>query len=777
MPQNSPGFDGKHLRSIAQPRLDKVTKHHALAYFQNTWALYELLFSSLQGEEAFYRPPQHGLRHPMQFYYGHTAVFYINKSIVAGLLEKSIEPAFESVFEVGVDEMRWDDMTLGDKLWPRVSQVTEYRREVYKIVVDLIQRQFQTGEQNIGWDHPLWSFFMACEHDRIHLETSSVLLRELPLNLLRKPEMWPQPSLVPKENVGSIPVNELVPVKGGRVRLGKDVSYPTHGWDNEYGHRDADVADFKASKFLATNGEFLEFVKAGGYRERRFWSEDGWGWRRFRNAQHPFFWVRNGPAGSHKYLLRHMFELGELALGLPAVVNHHEAKAFCNWKQEQRPELKGLRLITEAEHQLIVDKNQRMESATVDTDPAIISGGDKMDSTYHVNSALSFGGERPVDAHQANKQGFHDAMGNLWQWCEDEMAPMEGFQTHPFYGDFTEPCFDGKHKIIKGGSFASTGDNGGNAHCRFHFRPHFLQQSGLRYVLPSKPEARAGDAGAAVFLSQPENVPSAASSGASASSSKAQQTQQDYETREMVNSYLALHFGKDSPIIPHVNSPDHALDFPRRCAALTAEMHAKFAVKSKVPTRALDLGCAVGGSTFQMAALGFGEVVGVDFSNAFIAAADKMRDQGKATFRLDADRKDTTVELSRKETETRMHTRFLVGDACKLPVKELGKFDAVLGANLLCRLPDPHACLNQLPELVTKGGVVLFVSPFSWLSGFTHSSRWLGPVGQSERELEHEMRSLGFSKVHEEDVPLIIREHRRKYQYIVSYASAFRHDG
>jgi len=470
--------------------------------------------------------------------------------------------------------------------------------------------------------------------------------------------------------------------------------------------------------------------------------------------------------------LRHTFEIGEFALNLPAVVNYHEAKAFCAWKQEVNPTLKGLRLMSEAEHQLVIDENQRMATATIDTDPAILAGGDKMEERFSTNVNLAYGGERPVDHRPANKQGFHDGMGNVWQWCEDQMAPFPGFEPHPYYGDFTDPCFDGKHQIIKGGSFVSTGDNGANAHCRFHFRPHFLQHSGIRYVLPSKIESRPGESGGAVFLNEDPNK-SAASTKA-----PAQQTQADYESQNMVNQYLALHFGKDSPIIPHKNSPDHALDFPRRCAALLAEVYQKYSTAKKPlrDSRALDIGCAVGGSTFHMASLGFRESTGLDFSKAFVEAADRMKQSGKLTFRLDSDKKDTTVELLGKEKSSRASTRFMVGDACKLPMKEIGQFEAVLGANLLCRLPDPHACLNQLPELVRKGGIVLFVSPFSWLSSFTDQNRWLGPVGQSEKELEHEMRSLGFTKVHEDDVPLIIRDHRRKYQYIVSYASAFRNE-
>ena len=101
-----PGTDeeGK-IRSLPLPNLSAVTRQSAKEYFDNSWSLYETLFAGLKGEEGFYRPPVHGLRHPQIFYYGHTACLYVNKLRVSGVLEKPINAYFESIFEVGVDEV------------------------------------------------------------------------------------------------------------------------------------------------------------------------------------------------------------------------------------------------------------------------------------------------------------------------------------------------------------------------------------------------------------------------------------------------------------------------------------------------------------------------------------------------------------------------------------------------------------------------------------------------------------------------------------------------
>ena len=70
----------------------------------------------------------------MIFYFGHTAIFYINKLVASGALKERINPHFEMLFAVGVDEMTWDASS--DSLqWPSVDEVRAYRRKVREVVV------------------------------------------------------------------------------------------------------------------------------------------------------------------------------------------------------------------------------------------------------------------------------------------------------------------------------------------------------------------------------------------------------------------------------------------------------------------------------------------------------------------------------------------------------------------------------------------------------------------------------------------------------------------
>jgi hypothetical protein len=133
------------------------------------------------------------------------------------------------------------------------------------------------------------------------------------------------------------------------------------------------------------------------------------------------------------------------------------------------------------------------------------------------NLNLAWGSSRPVDAGQPTEAGFHDVFGNVWQWLEDHFNPLPGAKVHPYYDDFSTPCYDGQHQMILGGSWASTGDEA-SIWARFHFRPHFFQHAGFRLVRSD------GDGGAA-------RLDRAGSSG------------QVYEDPQILNEYLLLHYG------------------------------------------------------------------------------------------------------------------------------------------------------------------------------------------------------------------------------------------
>ncbi|HOH60124.1 MAG TPA: 5-histidylcysteine sulfoxide synthase, partial [Candidatus Cloacimonadota bacterium] len=395
------------------------------------------------------------LRHPLVFYLGHTAVFYINKLNIAGIISERINPAFESMFAVGVDEMSWDDLNDAHYDWPAIPRVREYRDKVRSFVDDLISK-LPAPEGGITWDSPWWAVIMGIEHERIHLETSSVLIRQMPLQRLQSMNFW---NIC--EDSDTAPQNELLPVKGKEIVLGKDYTDPLYGWDNEYGKKSYYVQDFQASRFLVSNAEYRQFIDAGGYNAQEYWTPEGWAWKSYEKAKHPRFWAI-GEEG--EYFLRTIAALVPMPWNHPVEVNYLEAKAFCNWKAK----MTGLpiRMPTEAEWYVLRD-------GYLDTD---LPYWDKAPGNINLEYWAS---ACPVDRFAFGE--FYDIIGNVWQWTETPIAAFPGFKIHPYYDDFSVPTFDTRHNLIKGGSFISTG-NEAIRDSRYAFRRHFYQHAGFRYI-------------------------------------------------------------------------------------------------------------------------------------------------------------------------------------------------------------------------------------------------------------------------------------------------------
>jgi hypothetical protein len=130
------------------------------AYFHNTFDIYEKVFEVLKDDEVFYQQSEI-TRHPMIFYFGHTATFFINKLINMRIIENRINANFESIFAVGVDEMMWDDTDTKRYRWPKVQEVREYRHKVRNLVDNLIDALPLTLP--INKQSPMWIILMGIE--------------------------------------------------------------------------------------------------------------------------------------------------------------------------------------------------------------------------------------------------------------------------------------------------------------------------------------------------------------------------------------------------------------------------------------------------------------------------------------------------------------------------------------------------------------------------------------------------------------------------------------
>ena len=243
-----------------------------------------------------------------------------------------------------------------------------------------------------------------------------------------------------------------------------------------------------------------------------------------------------------------------------------------------------------------------------------------------------------------------------------------------------------------------------------------------------------------------------------------------YETDRAVSEYLLFHYGAAEEILPYSFGPATALNYPVRCVTECLAVN-------RLPShpRALDLGCAVGRSTFELARHCH-EVIGIDFSHRFCVVANQLRDDGSLEFA-----RRTEGELTERSRAIvpagidRQRVHFEQGDAMDLRA-DLGTFDVILMANLIDRLPDPKRCLRQLPKLLNSGGQLIITSPYTWMTDYTPRENWLGGFerdGRPVRTLETLKATLSrdFEFTARKDLPFLIREHARKYQWSVAEAS------
>ena len=673
-------------------------------YFQKSFTIDERLYETLANDHAFYLRAE-PLRHPLIFYLGHTAVFYVNKLIVAKVIEERINPHYEALFSIGVDEMSWDDLNDDNYDWPSVAEVKAYRDQVRAMVDHVIETLPLVLP--IDWDNPFWAVMMGIEHSRIHLETSSVIIRRLPLDQVRPLPLWEI-----CEDSGVAPQNQLLPVAGGTVTLGKGRNHALYGWDNEFGRHQFHVDDFQASKYLVSNREFMAFVEAGGYRNEACWTKEGWRWLGFSEAEQPLFWVKSG----RSYRLRTMAREIAMPWDWPVEVNYLEAKAFCNWKAKES----GLpiRLPTEDEWYRLHDLHEIPDQPYWQQAPGNINL-EYWASSCPVNR-FSFG-------------DFFDLIGNVWQWTETPISGFTGFEVHPWYDDFSTPTFDTQHNLIKGGSWISTG-NEATRDARYAFRRHFFQHAGFRYV---------------------------------AAEQELEGTEAMYETDDSVAQYCDAHFG---PV--KFGVPNFSAQLVNICLQFMAD---------RPKNRALDLGCAVGRSSFELARH-FNFVTGIDFSARFIRIAHQLQEKGVTHYQLPEEGEIVSFHETRLSdfglSENLDKIEFVQGDAHNLKPQFTG-YDLVLAANLLDRLYDPSHFLSSIHERINPGGLLVLASPYTWLEEFTRKENWVGGIrlaGEPFTTLDGLTQQLGshFRMLEEpRDVEFVIRETARKFQHTISQLSVW----
>jgi iron(II)-dependent oxidoreductase len=373
------------------------------------------IFSLLSSDGLYERPVAE--RHRLVFYLGHLETFEWNLICAGGFGMKSLNPQFDRLFAFGIDPTNGNLPADTARDWPREAEIRNYNERIRTALNSCVE---QTADDLL--------FHVAIEHRLMHVETLAYLLHGLPHSMKKSPLVAEPPETLPV-------MERQVLIPRGTATLGLARASGQFGWDNEFDVHQVDVPDFSIDVYKVTNGQYLEFVRAGGYSERSFWSTPSWEWVTASGVQHPKFWKRvNG-----EWQCRTMFADVRFQPSWPVYVSYAEAEAYCRWKGKSLP--------TEAQY-------HRAAFGTPGGFERPFPWGTMPPQAQHGNFNFHGWDPTPVDSHPGGESAFgvQGLMGNGWEWTSTVFAPFEGFEPFPFYPGYSADFFDGNHYVMKGGS-------------------------------------------------------------------------------------------------------------------------------------------------------------------------------------------------------------------------------------------------------------------------------------------------------------------------------------
>ena len=345
------------------------------------------LFDLLDPAALYDRPiPE---RNRIIFYLGHLEAFDWNQLARRYLSAPTFHPAFDQLFERGIDPEPGQLPADQPKDWPPLAEVRSYCQSVREKLDPLWEEIPRQRRQ------------MVIEHRQMHAETFAYMLHRLPA-AKKTPQSQPDVPASP------LPQHQLLTIPAGWATLGqpRDGDF---GWDNEFQEHRIFVPEFRIMKYKVTNRDYLEFVREGGA-PSDFWLPDGQSW-----------------------LYLGMFGSQPLLPAAPVFVTRDQALAYANWK--------GMSLPTETQYHRAAFGTSGEEVAALPDDP-------RSNRDFRFWDPLPV----TATPHDDSAWGVSQPASNGWEWTATVFAPFAGFQPVSYYPGYSADFFDGKHYIVKGAS-------------------------------------------------------------------------------------------------------------------------------------------------------------------------------------------------------------------------------------------------------------------------------------------------------------------------------------
>ncbi|HEY4352868.1 MAG TPA: SUMF1/EgtB/PvdO family nonheme iron enzyme, partial [Paraburkholderia sp.] len=257
----------------------------------------DALFAVVKPEHLYERPIRE--RHRIVFYIGHLEAFDHNLFADRLFPLPVFDADLDKLFAFGIDPVDGGFPTDQPSDWPSLDIVHDYAQRA-RTQIDHAIATFDFDADDVSTNSPAQLMQVAIEHRLMHAETLAYMLHQLPLEQKLAPARASQTTAANQVAHATT----MVRVPAGRATLGMARESGQFGWDNEYGEQHVDVDAFEIDRYMVTNGEFLQFLDAGGYGNRTYWTDKDWAWKEAEQIAHPVGWTRENSG----WTLRTMFD-------------------------------------------------------------------------------------------------------------------------------------------------------------------------------------------------------------------------------------------------------------------------------------------------------------------------------------------------------------------------------------------------------------------------------------------------------------------------------------
>ncbi|WP_199197473.1 SUMF1/EgtB/PvdO family nonheme iron enzyme [Chroococcidiopsis sp. CCALA 051] len=217
--------------------------------------------------------------------------------------------------------------------------------------------------------------------------------------------------------------NQMIKIPAGYFEQGNNT---IDALDNERPAHQVYLDTYWIDRYPVTCAEYRLFMKAGGYHNPVWWSENGWQWLQQEQIARPLYWLEDPQYDNHPV----------------CGVSWYEAEAYANFADKRLP--------TEAEWEKAASWD------ALNSHHRTYPWGEVEPDLDRCNHNYAIAQTTPVNAHPNGRSayGCEDMLGNVWEWTACVFDGYAGFASYPYTG-YSQVYFDGQHQVLKGGSWAT----------------------------------------------------------------------------------------------------------------------------------------------------------------------------------------------------------------------------------------------------------------------------------------------------------------------------------